>query len=297
MLKTLKQPYPLQIDLKHNATIACVAGLCVFSIFYFFRPFGLEKLDDTKIALLGLQYATITIILSLFCNFIIPKLFPKLFNEKHWTVLSEIFFLLFIITTIAIANLIFTSFAFKTRISGTFFLKMLSYTIGFGIVPILFSVLVKQRNLLRKYSNEAVSIDNLIAEKNEEAVLIDEPKKEISILEIKGNNQKELLTIQAKDFLYAEAADNYTAIHFLKNNNPEQVLFRMSIKNLEEQHPLSDSLFRCHKSYIINLQHVNHISGNAQGYSLHIFNNDTKIPVSRSLNVVIKEKISSYLQK
>jgi DNA-binding LytR/AlgR family response regulator len=59
----------------------------------------------------------------------------------------------------------------------------------------------------------------------------------------------------------------------------------------------STDIFRCHKSYLINLTQVAHISGNAQGYKLHLQNSTIEIPVSRTLNATIKEKFGDLHSK
>jgi DNA-binding LytR/AlgR family response regulator len=318
MLRRLKQPFPLQTNTKNNVTIAMIAGICIFLIFFIFRPFGFNKLSVVNIVWVGLAYGGITIIISLFCNTVIPKLLPTLFDEQHWIVLYEILFLVFIICTIATANFIFTIIAFKGNFSFPFFINILKYTIVFGIAPILISVLVKQQNLLNKYANEAKQLEEIITNNRETNLIkeiiiskeVDEslPKEEIlhkeeslhkivleERIQIKGTNQKESLSILVHEFLYAEAADNYTNLHYINNKKAQQSLFRMTIKNIEEQHQIPDILFRCHKSYIVNLYNVNHISGNAQGYRLHVAHCNTQIPVSRSLNGVIKQKLSVIL--
>jgi DNA-binding LytR/AlgR family response regulator len=49
--------------------------------------------------------------------------------------------------------------------------------------------------------------------------------------------------------------------------------------------------FRCHRAYIVNLAAVEHVSGNAQGYKLHLKDVAELIPVSRNLNSVLSSKL------
>jgi len=63
------------------------------------------------------------------------------------------------------------------------------------------------------------------------------------------------LTIQLDDLLYLEASENYVTIHYLDHNQPDRMLLRTSMKRLEEQ--LSGlPVFRCHRSYMVNLNRV-----------------------------------------
>ena len=56
---------------------------------------------------------------------------------------------------------------------------------------------------------------------------------------------------------------------------------------------LSDlpQFFRCHRTYLVNLDRVGHVSGNAQGYKLHLEGIDNLVPVSRSLNEEINLRL------
>jgi hypothetical protein len=49
--------------------------------------------------------------------------------------------------------------------------------------------------------------------------------------------------------------------------------------------------YRCHRTCLVNLYRVYKVSGNAQGYKLHVEGVEELSPVSRSLNEVIREKL------
>ena len=80
--------------------------------------------------------------------------------------------------------------------------------------------------------------------------------------------------------LFIESADNYSEVVFLQNGQPKKTLLRGSLSRFEEQahHP---DVVRCHRSFVVNLQRVESISGNAQGYKLQLQNYPSPIPVAR----------------
>jgi DNA-binding LytR/AlgR family response regulator len=51
----------------------------------------------------------------------------------------------------------------------------------------------------------------------------------------------------------------------------------------------SDKIIRCHRAYIINLDFVKRIEGNAQGLKLNLSNSENVIPVSRKYVDVVRE--------
>lgn len=280
------QPYPFQSN-KKTAFIICVtAGIIIFSIFYFFKPFGLQNNSNESTFLIGLLYGSVTFAVSLIVSLSLPLLFPKIFIDKNWLVYKEIIFLLFIVCCIAIANYGATIVIYKILNSMYGLFSMLQYTFSFAIFPILFSVVFKQQLLLKKYKYEA----NLL---NENRLNIS--KSHTSIVDqmaiFTGDNVAEKLEILAKDFICAEADENYTTIYYLHDKNLKKVLYRLSLKKLEVQNQKESNFFRCHKSFYVNLSQVIKLSGNAQGYKLHFEQLPFAIPVSRTLNATIKEKI------
>jgi DNA-binding LytR/AlgR family response regulator len=302
MFTILLQPFPSQKNLKQTVAMGFIAGLFVFAVFYFIKPFGLDSFSNARVALIGLQYALVTISISLAITLLMPFLFPSLFNEKHWKVWHEILFLLALILAIALGNVLLTRYVFKANINVAFAITIIKYTLAIGITPILLSVLLKQQSLLSKYSKEAKQIEEILiaqpieVKKEIDKKIEEQPTQETattSTIKIKGANATEKLELSPNQFLYAEASDNYTTIHYIENELPQKALFRLTIKNLEAQTNMQETLFRCHKSFLVNLTQVAHISGNAQGYKLHLQNSTVEIPVSRTLNAIIKEKFGS----
>ena len=280
------QLYPFQSS-KKTALIICVtAGIIIFSIFYFFKPFGLQKNSDASPFLIGLMYGLVTFTVSLLVSLSLPLLLPKIFVEKKWLVYKEIIFLLFIVCCIAVANYVATVMLYKSSNSIYGLYNMLQYTFSFAIFPILFSVVFKQQLLLKKYKLEANTF-------NESRVKI--TKLQTAVIDqtaiFIGDNATEKLEILAIDFICAEAEENYTTIYYLQDNNLKKVLYRVSLKKLEIQNQKMSNYFRCHKSFYVNLNKVIELSGNAQGYKLHCEHMPFLISVSRTLNATIKQKI------
>ena len=91
------------------------------------------------------------------------------------------------------------------------------------------------------------------------------------------------------DFLYAQSEGNYSNIFYLNSQIVEKQLLRISLKNLEEQIG-DDTIFRCHRSYMINIQNSVHKKGNAQGFKISMKLTDEIVPVSRKYIYKISNK-------
>lgn len=89
------------------------------------------------------------------------------------------------------------------------------------------------------------------------------------------------------DILYIESMQNYTKLHF----KDKSLVIHQTMKAIEESLP-SDHFFRIHKSYLINIIHIDMISGG------RLFINKIELPISRTrkeelLNQVVYKKLIS----
>lgn len=95
-----------------------------------------------------------------------------------------------------------------------------------------------------------------------------------------SENEKEQLVLDLDQLLYLVSEDNYVAIHFWNNAAVEKVLIRNSLKGIMDE-VQSDWIVQCHRSYLVNLHQVIHVSGNNHGLELKLNHLRNYIPVSR----------------
>lgn len=89
------------------------------------------------------------------------------------------------------------------------------------------------------------------------------------------------------DILYIESMQNYTKLHF----KDKALVIHQTMKAIEESLP-SEHFFRIHKSFLINITHIDMISGG------RLFINKIELPISRTrkeelLNQVVYKKLIS----
>ncbi|HUR12088.1 MAG TPA: LytTR family DNA-binding domain-containing protein [Flavitalea sp.] len=95
---------------------------------------------------------------------------------------------------------------------------------------------------------------------------------------IKSDNR--LVKIYYHDVLFAEALQNYVAIH----TKEKKFITYLTFKSVEEHLP-ADSFLKIHKSYIISLARVDSIEGNEVRIGPH------SLPISRTSRDEIMEKL------
>ncbi|MDR1503868.1 MAG: LytTR family DNA-binding domain-containing protein [Prevotella sp.] len=89
------------------------------------------------------------------------------------------------------------------------------------------------------------------------------------------------------DILYVESMQNYLKLHF----NDKTLIIHQTMTSLEDMLP-KDSFFRIHKSFLVNIAHIETINGG------RIFVDNRELPISRLrkeelLNTVVYKKLIS----
>ena len=68
-------------------------------------------------------------------------------------------------------------------------------------------------------------------------------------------------------------------------------LVRCSLTKAEELLKEDKFIFKCHRSYLANVNHIEKVEGNSQGYKLFFENVEFSIPVSKNFAVKLNELI------
>ena len=273
----LSRPYPyIEAPLRKFLTSAGIS-IFVFGFLFVFKPFGLSY-NETNSLTVAAGYGCITFISTLILSFLSPAFFPKFFKEEFWTIGREIIYILFVISFVAFGNLLYTHFLGYIKLSMIAFLNFELITLAVAILPITLLIFIKQNLLLRKNLRVANEIsDNLYLKARLQT------QQGIKIV-IASENSKENLSLEVNDVYCIAAADNYVEVYYLLENKPAKKLLRTTMRNVQGSLKPYSQFYRCHRAYIINLEKVKAVTGNAQGYKLILENVDLRVPVARSMN-------------
>lgn len=286
----LAQPFPAyEPSLKH-LRFSAVAGVVVFLILVLFKPFGINNPPNTHLIRNAAIYGLATFIITTINAITLPQLFKPFFKEENWTVGKEMLLMLWHIISISLVNVLITHYLYGDPLTLNTAVCFLGITAAVGIFPVTLIVLLKQQMLLKKYTSEALVMEEQLQQKEVEEVDVVAP----ALVTFTGDNQSEKLEVAVTNLRYITSADNYIKIHYLTADKLTQTVLRSTLKKAEgavQEHP---QLFRCHRAFIVNLAVVQHVSGNAQGYKLHLKDVDEPIPVSRSLNNELAQHLSTY---
>lgn len=116
---------------------------------------------------------------------------------------------------------------------------------------------------------------------------LEKKSKATRLVHIKDENGTLRFSFKPDDLLYIESADNYVKINYLINGKINQEVLRNTLKRMESM--LEEfTVIRCHRSYMVNINHVSAIQKDKDGHILILdYLEDLRIPVSKTYSPAI----------
>jgi hypothetical protein len=265
------RPYDLYRQPGHRRIFALFfAGFAWFMLFVFgvfdFDYFGVfERLYLTGI------YALACWLASMLNFFIIQKAFFKRYTFGNTVLLS-----LSIMVTIGIFNYLLTTLLFRWEpFSLMVFLKNQFFTLSIGMIIAPFVILAHYSYLMRRQARRLSTITSIIPEA---MILLESDYKH-------GN-----LELNERDLLFIHTADNYVDVYYLDGKNIQHSLVRTTLSSVEKA-IASQRVLKCHRSYIVNLHHVNSCKRPVSELRLQFGGKEYLIPVSRNYRERIRKAL------
>ncbi|MCD4835056.1 MAG: LytTR family transcriptional regulator [Bacteroidales bacterium] len=278
MFKFLNKPFPFNDDLKYNSKLIFFLSIGVLAFLYLFQPLDVSSLANKQMIYVVIGLGVITF-LSLSLNLLIlPSLFPKMFLKRIWNIKKEILWNIWILSTISVG------YSLYYKVLGIFDVdfNMIIGLILIAIIPITGLIIVNQHRKLRSYLELAEGINK----KLEENKSIEE-----KLVHFKSDYVKDNLSIKVSLLLFIRAANNYIEVFWKEGDKPKSQMIRTSLLKVEELLKEHKFIFKCHRSYMVNINFIDKIEGNIQGYKLFFENLDFSIPVSKNFAYKLKELI------
>lgn len=307
-MNIFKQSFPYTASWTSKLKIALGFGLFVSVFLLVFKPFGLIAFPMNRLWMAGIGYGLITFGCLFITLIILPVFFPRFFQEDQWTTGKQIIHTTALIVLVGLVNYLFSPWLVDTGYSLRDLLWFQAITLAIALLPVTIFTLWKQNSLLKKFEQQAAELEKKLKEKpdpgkwQETTNSIPEKKTEAPVIELTGDYQGEKIRLSPAALYYIAAANNYIKVYFYTqtqgqgNGNdqapkPSYAIIRMTMKKAGEMLEPWPCFFRCHRAYIINLDKVEHVEGNAQGYRVRLSGTGESIPVSRNLNSEFSDKL------
>lgn len=117
-----------------------------------------------------------------------------------------------------------------------------------------------------------------------------EPKPDTKV--ILTGNTREQIEVEASSILFLTSESNYVKVlHIDANGKVQSKLIRQTMSNIEAQLSAYPGIIRCHRAFIVNLQHVRHVSSTPSGLQLLLDATTLPVPVSKTYISLVKNSL------
>lgn len=267
-----RAPYPAAIA---SWKVVAVPAAIIFLILYLLEPFGLSRLGS-GLLWVSLGAALISAGVSSVFAWALPRVFPRWYAERGWTLGKEVVNTLALLLAIAVCVWLYVAWLTGMTLSFRLFFIVLLWVLILGAFPTVLFALWNRNIQLTRNLRKATEMNRSLPDKPK----AEEPSS-IPLVFLGGT--REMLEMDAMSFLYAESEGNYVRLHYLSPHDQKQTskLLRLTMKQAEAS-ASAPFIVRCHRAYLVNLRRVNKVDGNSQGCRLRLEGCLDEVPVSRS---------------
>ncbi|MEW9797288.1 LytTR family transcriptional regulator DNA-binding domain-containing protein [Alteromonas sp. CYL-A6] len=259
---------------RHYLLISLGIGCLIAFFMVFTEPFDTQRQADLSTSLKLMGYGAVVFISLLLSYVVERKWYLKSSRVWHWQ--NEAFSMAMLFLVIAVLTNIYHAMMFgapdKTLVeSGLFIIK---FVMPFAVF--VFPVIV----LLRQHVGTQFDATGhaQVADNNLE-----------NVVRIEGENADERIEVSFSRFCCAVAQQNYVAIHILNENNAvQEVLLRTTLADVLSQLP---GAVQVHRSYIINPEKINNVTGSKRKAKVLLENAETPIPVGATYFDKLMERL------
>jgi hypothetical protein len=276
---TLKEEFPFMMVFKDEFLSFLKSSVILILLFYMVGFFNKEQSLFNYFSGFFLTLLT-TFLFNYFLNLKIISVFV---SSEKWCLWKEITRHLFFLAIYVFNVILYIDYSLNINFSKVDFLQFLTTSFIIGSIPITIKIFITKNRLLKTSLTEA----NLLQKKI--GLYQTESKKVKEEIVIQSNIINEVFKVDVSDIVYLKSDQNYISIYYIENEKLKSYLLRISLVNALKQ-ITSEHIFRCHRSYVVNINRIEKITGNAQSLKIQLTQNCV-VPVSRSFIKEFKTKL------
>ncbi|MBL4862567.1 MAG: LytTR family transcriptional regulator, partial [Crocinitomicaceae bacterium] len=181
------------------------------------------------------------------------------------------------VTLIGFANSFYDKFICKAETYvdltyGELLLQNIYFAYAVAFFPILFVLTYFELKWSNHHMKQVGQLTKLAQKSNE-----------VTAITIKSESNEDKFVLSSDSFRFAKVSGNYVEYFTFQSGEFIKHLQRITLSKLEGQ-LMNSSLntMKTHRSYIVNLDAIQTINGNAQGYSVRLEDLEEEVPVARN---------------
>lgn len=279
MSQFFKKPNPYNEDLRQNVKLVFFIGLGVLGFLALFQPINLVSFTKQEVIYFVGGTSIITFLVLIFNIIILPSLFPKLFFHKNKSFVRDLFWNIWILVSLSLANLFLY---FKIFDVNSLTYEVITQISLLGFIPLTVLVITNHFRSLRAQLRQEKALNTQLKEKKED---------HITFVHFESEYKNDNLIINPETLFLIKSADNYIEVFYESEGEVKNKMIRSSLVKAESL--LSDYkyIIRTQRSYIVNMNQIKEIQNIPDGYKLLFQKPDLVAYVSQKYMTEFKKMI------
>ena len=276
-MRWLKTYYPFEQTAGEKWNTIVILSLILSFLLLILQPYGFSPLNKLQAFTGYVIIGSLTLIINYFS---IPAILPKLFDIKSWSIYKSLFFYAFNFLIIGCWFHLFNAKIIHNNpmilISITELLITIFKIMFIGLIASSFLILFRYNIITRKNLQLSQDLNQSFLHQLKRKSKDQLPQNTV-ILCIENKS----IPLSLNQLRVISSEGNYISLHLSEKTSKLANLYRGTIKEIEEQLKAYPQFFRCHRSHIVNLDHIESTKGNSQGLVIRL-GEDLEIPIARS---------------
>lgn len=265
------QPYPYYYRGRSLLLLLVAIFVAATAFNYLFEPFGINPAEQRMsyfwICAVHSLNATLAILLVAFFSSLVVR-------DELWTIGKELALIAIFLLVVGVAQFLLRDLVYDNpkNWSMAYLLEEIrnTYLIGGLILLMLISF-----NFNRLYYQNRIGAQSIVIKSNSSISAADR-------IPITTDVRSDDFHLDVTSFLFARSDKNYLHVYHAREDGIDRKLVRMTLTDLSDQLENHERLLRVHRSFLVNLDKVTSVDGNASGYRLEVEPGDQQVAVSRS---------------
>ena len=273
------KPIPQFIYSKANQ-VFMILFVPIFALIFIniYRPFDFDRIGDILDSHINVSNETMVLLSALIMVLSgmaigsISRLIMNLYTKKHQ--LTYLGYIVWILAEIGVMATLFTLFSLFTDTDKTLPQLLRNSYINTALIVLIPYTLSYILFVLRDKMRELKTLRQQI--EKDETVL---QKAYVQILDEKDEMR---LSIRRENLVLIESADNYVCVYYLNGDKTKKSMIRNTLSRVAE-HLQGTRIVRCHRSYLINLDHAKIFHRDKEGVFIELgIEGIPDVPISKT---------------
>jgi hypothetical protein len=297
----LLQPYPNKWVNPRRWQTEILLGLVVVLVLLVFNPPFLGSYTPANRVLVALMHGSICVCCMFSLRRVSVLMFPKIIEDEFWTGYKVLLINALYVLFIGAGNYVLAAILGKLSLSWASFVSFEIRIMMLGFLQLTFWDVLFQVLLNEKHHERAQLLNHQLRELPPNLVFSNHYRSNNDLTAhfviLHAENPSENFKLWLEKGLFMQAEGNFVRVSYLENKQVKNVLIRTNLSKVMEDLQNAPQYCRCHTNYLVNMNKIMSITGNAQGYQLEVEGVCQFIPATYTRAILSRTNLATPLKK